>query len=68
MDFIQYDQPVQMVGEVELGFNKLGPVLFGFEIEVQGQTFLPDFEGQCRLSDLAGTEKSDGGERVQPVF
>ena len=58
MDFIQYDQPVQMVGEVELGFHKLGPVLFGFEIEVQGPTRATAGNASSRSSNWGVRKRS----------
>ena len=66
MDFIEDDQAVEAIGEIELGFAQPGPVRLGLQVEIEGRPPPADFEGQGGLSHLPRSQEDDRGSLLQP--
>ncbi len=65
LDFVENDQFVGMLGQIEFRFGNLGAILAVFEIEVDGAPGLGDRQRQGGLADLARPKQADSRVAVK---
>lgn len=56
MHLIQDHEAIQPLAEIELGRSQFGPILLGFQIQVDGIQALANGQGKRRLASLARAE------------
>ncbi|GLS08075.1 hypothetical protein GCM10007864_17040 [Sinorhizobium fredii] len=68
MDFIENDELVHVLLEVELRFAELGAISIGLKIEVDRGTPLSDSECKSRFPHLSRADKRDGGVCIDKFY
>ncbi len=68
VDFVEDDEPIQAVGQVQLGLGELGAILLGFEVQVERVPLFGQRQGQRGLARLARAEEDHRRDGCEPLF
>jgi hypothetical protein len=67
VDLVEDDQPVLMIGQVELWLCQLHAVHLRFQVQVDGVESLGNLERKRRLADLSRPEQGNGWVFREPA-